>query len=306
MNFEPNEDQAIFLSTLGHMTSGTHTAWLAARDQSRFDWSDPLDDALEANGFYDAASEPSLGLVTAATMVYELARLPVTVESAASSLLRPLFAPHLRRPFAVITGKKDAAVRFLPNARTVIAVRDEGVFAAPVGDGDARAIESIFAYPMGVLSDRARDWQPIDAQREEVLNVWRTGIAAEIAGSLQGGLDAVTAHVKERFQFGRPLGSFQAIQHRLAASASAIEGARWLALKSAQRLDPSDAAIAAGYAQSVARKVVYDLHQFMGAMGLTLEHPLHRFTYRVRLLRAELGGAERQFCVVADRLFAAA
>ena len=38
----------------------------------------------------------------------------------------------------------------------------------------------------------------------------------------------------------------------------------------------------------------------MGAMGLTLEHPLHRWTYRVKLLRSDLGGAEMQFRAVAD------
>lgn len=52
-------------------------------------------------------------------------------------------------------------------------------------------------------------------------------------------------------------------------------------------------------AQCVAQ-IRYQRHPFMGAMGLTLEHPLHRWTYRVKLLRSDLGGAEMQFRVVAD------
>ncbi len=44
----------------------------------------------------------------------------------------------------------------------------------------------------------------------------------------------------------------------------------------------------------------------MGAMGLTLEHPLHRWTFRVKLLRSELGGAERQFDAVAARAWGTA
>jgi hypothetical protein len=306
VTFEPNEDQAVFLSGLDRMMQGEHTAWAPCPDHARFDWSSRLDAALEANGFLDAAREPSLGLVTAAAMVYELSRLPVTVEAAASSMLRPLFAPDLPRPLAVITGDAPGAVRFLPQARAVLAVRGDGVYAATLRDGDAAPVDSLFAYPMGALAEGEPDWQPVHADPQAVLDVWRAAIAAEIAGSLQGGLDAVVAHVKERHQFRRPIGSFQAVQHRLATCAAMVEGARWLALRAAQRLDTADAALAAGYAQGVATQVVYDLHQFMGAMGLTLEHPLHRWTYRVRLLRSELGGAEQHFCTAAERLWASA
>jgi alkylation response protein AidB-like acyl-CoA dehydrogenase len=100
-------------------------------------------------------------------------------------------------------------------------------------------------------------------------------------------------HVSDRRQFGRPLGSLQAVQHRLAQSAVAVEGVRWLALAAAAQSVP--AALALGQAQQAVRPVAYDLHQFMGAMGLTLEHPLHRWTYRARRLQSELGAAERQF-----------
>ena len=113
----------------------------------------------------------------------------------------------------------------------------------------------------------------------------------------------MVSHVTQRRQFGRPLGTFQAIQHRLAAAASAIQGARWLTLKAASSGTAVDAAIAAGHGQAIATRISYDLHQFMGAMGLTLEHPLHRWTYRVKLLRSELGGAERQFKQLADLLW---
>lgn len=306
MRFAPNDDQGTFLTVLGQMMEGAGTGWAVAADNARYDWSAPLDAALEENGFYDAAAEPTLGPVAAAAMVYELSRLPVTVECAASALLRPLFAPDLPRPIAVVTGREGAAVRFLPQARTVIAVRGNGVLVARPRPGDVVPVESIFAYPMGMLADGASGWTPLDADPQALLDTWRAAVAAEIAGSLQGGLEAVLAHVKERRQFGRPIGSFQAVQHRLAASASKIQAARWLALKAAQRVGPADTAIAAGYAQGIATEVVYDLHQFMGAMGLTLEHPLHRWTYRVRLLRSELGGAEENFCVAADRLWSAA
>jgi alkylation response protein AidB-like acyl-CoA dehydrogenase len=110
----------------------------------------------------------------------------------------------------------------------------------------------------------------------------------------------VLEHVRERAQFGRPLGSFQGIQHRLAEDAVWIEGAQLLTLRAADSRDPADAALALGHLQSHATRIGYDLHQFMGAMGLTLEHPLHRWTYRARALRAEMGGAPQALLDYAD------
>jgi alkylation response protein AidB-like acyl-CoA dehydrogenase len=110
----------------------------------------------------------------------------------------------------------------------------------------------------------------------------------------------VLEHVRHRRQFGRPLGSFQAIQHRLAQAAGKIDGVRWLVLRAASTSQSGDALAASAQAQDIATQVSYDLHQFVGAMGLTLEHPLHRWTYRVKLLRAELGGAAAQFAQLAD------
>jgi hypothetical protein len=260
---------------------------------------------LEANGFYDAASEASLGPMAAAAMVYELAQLPVAVESAASALLRPLIAPDLPRPIAVMDGISGPAIRFLPMAKSIVRIADGAIHAAPLPPGAASAVDSLFAYPMGTVGVAALDWSRVDCDAALVLDRWRVAIAAELCGALKGGLDSVIEHVKSREQFGRPLGSFQGVQHRLATAAVQIEAARWLTLKAVQRIDRTDAAGALGYAQNVATRIGYDLHQFMGAMGLTLEHPLHRWTYRARLLRAMLGGATGNFRALTDQRWGA-
>ena len=49
--------------------------------------------------------------------------------------------------------------------------------------------------------------------------------------------------------------------------------------------------MAIAYAQANAQNIIYDLHQFNGAMGMTCEHLLHFWTYRLRALQGELGGA---------------
>jgi hypothetical protein len=221
-------------------------------------------------------------------------------------MLRPLYFPDLPRPIAVVEGDARHAVPFLPMAKSGIAITDAGVRAAALSDNAVEPIESLFAYPMGVLRTTELDWRPVEADPAAVRDTWRVAMAAEIAGVLRGGLDSVVAHVKDRHQFGRPLGSFQAIQQRLAGAATKVEAAYWLTLKAAQGLAAPDAAIALGYVQEASTGIVYDLHQFMGAMGLTLEHPLHRWTYRARLLRSTLGGASANMKAVSERRWRAA
>lgn len=303
MRFEPNEDQAAFLAVLDQMMASAEAGWKASPDWQRFDWSVGFDATLDENGFYDCAAEDTLGPVAAALLVCRLNTLPVTVEAAASALLRPLCAPDLPRPFAVIEGDIGRATRFLPVARSVLHLGADGVRVAVLNDGAVQPVASLFAYPMGVLKGDRLDWRPIAADPALLADRWRVAVAAEIAGSLQGGLDAVLAHVRDRVQFGRPLGSFQAIQHRLAEAAVRIEAARLLALKAAHTAAAADAAIALAYVQDVATAIVYDFHQFMGAMGLTLEHPLHRWTYRVKLLRSSFGGAAENQQLISTRIW---
>ena len=221
-------------------------------------------------------------------------------------MLRPLLGRDLPRPFAVVESPMADAIRYLPVARSVISLAGERVQAAVLPSNALAPVESLFGYPMGRLAGDAVGWQTVDADPVRLRNAWRVAIAAELAGTLKGGLDAVVAHVRERHQFGRPLGSFQALQHRLAGAATKLEGAYWLTLKAAQHLDPVATATALGYVQEAATRITNDLHQFMGAMGLTLEHPLHRWTYRARLLRSSMGGAAANFEHIAGSRWRAA
>lgn len=300
MNFEASEDLRAFMSAVERLA--THRAIGLSGPAARFRYGSDLAQELEASGFLDCMSVEELGSLAAASMIIELSRLPECVEVVAASLVAPQLPLQVPRPLALLWDDRRRPARFLPMARAVIAVRGEIVEFAELRDGDAVEIVSSFAYPMGVLREPdALEWQVLDRPDASALRThWRIGIASELVGCLGAGLDAVVDYVKERRQFGRPLGSFQAIQHRLAECATLIEGARWLTLKAADTASPIDVAVAIGHAQQATAKVCHDLHQFMGAMGLTLEHPLHRWTYRARLLRAELGGAEHHFSIAAD------
>ena len=120
---------------------------------------------------------------------------------------------------------------------------------------------------------------------------------------MRGALDLTVQYVKDRRQFGQPLGHFQAIQHRLAEDAQLVHACRNLVLRAADQDEARAATLACLYAQDAMRKIIYDCHQFSGAMGLTLEYPLHLWTYRLKYLQGEAGGRAGQGRVLADLLW---
>ena len=117
--------------------------------------------------------------------------------------------------------------------------------------------------------------------------------AAQIAGALERLLEDSVRHARERSQFGRPIGSFQAIQHALAVLVSetaAAATAAALAARAAERGDPTlavaAAKIRAGEAAGIGARIAHQVH---GAIGFTYEGALHFWTRRLWAWRAEYG-----------------
>lgn len=254
--------------------------------------SDALDRDLADGGFLDIAFDPDLGIVSAALLVERLARLPYAVEAAASALVRPLLGDALPRPLCLVEeGRISRPVRFLRAGATVILVGEDAVTSfIATEDQVRRETESLYGYPMGMLLSLPAGRTEHDVPADDVRTRWRVALAAEAAGLLAAALDSTVAYVTDRQQFGRPLATFQAVRHRLAEAQVRTNGVYWLAMKAAATLDPGDTALAALHAQESARVCVYDFHQFLGAMGMTLEHPLHLWTYRLKALASDLGG----------------
>jgi alkylation response protein AidB-like acyl-CoA dehydrogenase len=300
MKLEFSDDQRAFLDAVERIAL-RHAA-LSRLGDAVFEGSGALQADLAQAGLFEAAAIDELGPVAAVAMITRLARLPQCLELVGAALLLPLNAPSAPRPAALLWQRCDRPARWLPGARTLLCLRSDRVDTATLSDAEVEPLDSPFGYPMGRLREPdALAWRPLAADAAAITAQWRTGLAAELAGCLGAALDAVVEHVRDRRQFGRPLGAFQGVQHRLAGAAVRVEAMRWLALQAAHSGRAADAAAAAGYAQQAATPLIYDLHQFMGAMGLTLEHPLHRWTTRAKALRAELGGADAQYQALADR-----
>lgn len=146
---------------------------------------------------------------------------------------------------------------------------------------------------------------------ERGLAVARLELAAELVGCTARMLDMAVGHARDRRQFGQPIGSFQAVQHRLADGYIALERARALTYRAAAMADgevtTAELAVAACLAKAAAGEAADSVGrsavQVHGALGMTKELDLHLFMRRAWMLSAQLG-TDRQNYAWAARLAA--
>lgn len=300
MNLTLTSDQSALLSALDRLAAPFEQK---PTDFHGFALAGPqLEQELEDGEYFDIAKIPEFGPVTAAMAVERLAWLPYSAEVAWSMLVRPQLGEEWPRPLALV--ENGGLGRFLTTAKTVIVVDGHNLGLARIGADDVEPADSIFAYPMGRLRRSLKLTSSSAAGGAELRKWLRIALAAETSGLLHAAIASAVEHLSLRKQFGRPLGTFQALRHRMAECAVLAGGVRWLALKAAATADAGDAALAALHAQESATRIVYDLHQMLGAMGMTLEHPLHLWTYRLKALLSELGGRGAQAQAAAWYCFA--
>jgi isovaleryl-CoA dehydrogenase len=141
------------------------------------------------------------------------------------------------------------------------------------------------------------------------LNVERLILAATMLGIGQRAFDDALAYVKERRQFGRPIGSFQALQHRLADLATELEAARlmtyWVAAKVDSDPDtmlPREASMVKLLVTETAQKAALEGMQMMGGYGYSSEYDMERLV-RATLVSTIYGGtSEIQRNIIAKTL----
>lgn len=132
---------------------------------------------------------------------------------------------------------------------------------------------------------------------DNALNAGRAGVSAEMLGVAGESFDRTVAYLKERKQFGKPIGAFQALQHRVAHLFGEIELLRSLVLAACVSLDknPDGAAIAVSAAKfkaiETAKLAVSEAVQMYGGMGMTDEVEIGFFMKRARAAAEFLGDA---------------
>jgi alkylation response protein AidB-like acyl-CoA dehydrogenase len=134
---------------------------------------------------------------------------------------------------------------------------------------------------------------------ERVLDLASVALALEAVGGAQRGLEMAVDYAKVRVQFGRPIGSFQAVKHRCADMLVDVEGAKsaayyaaWCAAERGDEL-PISASLAKAFCTEVYAKIAADNIQVHGGIGFTWEHPAHLYLKRAKSSELLLGDPAR-------------
>jgi alkylation response protein AidB-like acyl-CoA dehydrogenase len=213
-------------------------------------------------------------------------------------------------------GPEEAQERWLPGlvsgsvraglGSAELAVDAEGADVVVLLDdlGEARLVEAPSSEAVQTIDPTRRYGTVLSGASETVLASGaaervRAALAAEVVGVCQRALDMTLAYVKERKQFGVPVGSFQAVSHRCAQMLLHTESARstayfaaWAADADPSRLAEAGALAAAAAAEG-GREVTASAIQAHGGIGFTWEADVHWLYKRAQLDAALLGGAGR-------------
>ena len=154
-----------------------------------------------------------------------------------------------------------------------------------------------------VVGEVNRGWDTI----EKVVRWGAAGKCAEMVGGSQQVLDMTVEFAKQRVQFARPIGSFQAIQHHCANMATDVEGSRYITYQAAWRLSeglPSEGevAMAKAWVSEAYRRVCALGHQCHGAIGFTKEHDMQLYSRRAKAAELAYGDSDFYLEQVAESI----
>jgi alkylation response protein AidB-like acyl-CoA dehydrogenase len=191
------------------------------------------------------------------------------------------------------------------------AVTPAGVFAVPAAEVTAERTP-VFDPVLHVAEVTFRRVRVpagarVAADAERARHLALTGLALTMVGACRRILDLTLDHVRSRYQFGVPIGSFQAVQHKVVDMYVAIERARALAYFAALTISADDprrrfaasmAKAAAGECQAL---VFRNGYQLFGAMGFTWENDLQFALKRAKAGELLLGGTARHRALIAEQ-----
>ena len=134
---------------------------------------------------------------------------------------------------------------------------------------------------------------------ETVTDLATALICAEAVGAIRCANDATLEYLKTRQQFGVPIGSFQAVQHRLADCYIDVEAMRWVTWRAAWRLAERRPAsrevlVAKFWAADAGARVTAAAQHLHGGVGVDVDYPVHRYFLAAKALELALGGATQQ------------
>lgn len=218
-----------------------------------------------------------------------------------------------------LTGKSRATIDgHVADWFVVPAITDSGVtlFVVEAGAGVSAALirpldetrklaDICFDGAIGRILGTLGDGLPV---LQRVLDLAVVGLAAEQAGGARAALDMSVAYMKDRVQFGQPIGAFQSLKHMAAdvlieaeSAKSAASYALWAADEAREEL-PAAASLAAAYCAEAFVTAAHQNIQFHGGMGFTWEIPAHLYFKRARADQTLFGDPQTHREALAQRI----
>jgi len=200
---------------------------------------------------------------------------------------------------ACVVWDAGAPVAYAPSADVAIVLADDGVHLLEIDERPVREPAMDLTRELGWLTfdrSRARQLGGVDA-RERLLDRGAAFTAADLLGGASRALDLAVEHAKDRVQFDRPIGSFQAVKHRCADMLVDVEGMRstvyWAAWCIGAATDEAHVAASTAkiWCSDASKRVMSSALQVHGGIGFTWEHDLHFFLKRAQLDQLAFGDA---------------
>jgi 3-oxochol-4-en-24-oyl-CoA dehydrogenase len=310
-------------------SASSATAAVRAIEQGEPDAWRPVFGGLADLGLFGVAVPEACGgaggsIEDLCAMVEEAAKALVPGPVATTALATLLVAdPQLRA--ALASGERtagvalagdvefdDATSRASGSVPWVLGAVADGLFLLPGGGkwllvdaaADGVTVEPLpatdFSRPLARVALTSAPATVLDATVDRVENLAATVLSAEAAGIARWALDIAVAYAKVREQFGKPIGSFQAIKHLCAEMLCRAEQVAVATADAARAAGDADhrqlsiaAAIAAGIGIDAVKANVKDCIQVLGGIGITWEHDAHLYLRRAYGIGQFLGGPAR-------------
>jgi alkylation response protein AidB-like acyl-CoA dehydrogenase len=196
-----------------------------------------------------------------------------------------LAVPFSASPYRIPAGMANVAGA---DVADIVLFVEEGVLYQAESAQVATVPSLDMTRPVGTVTVSGRT-RLGEVDLPEVLGFGAALLASEQLGVAEWCLQTTLDYVKTRYQFARPVGSFQAIKHRLADLWLDVVRARAAARNAVSELSPIATATAQAWNADVAVHVAEDAVQLHGGIGMTWEHPVHLYLKRAKATQIALG-----------------
>jgi alkylation response protein AidB-like acyl-CoA dehydrogenase len=244
--------------------------------------------------------QEELGYALAPSPLISNAYAGLVIEEAGSDEQRSRWLPGIasgeQRGAAELTCDPDPIVGAAKDAVVLVLADADGAGARLVEPADATLekldlIDTTRAY-FKVIADGG---DPLPGDISAAGDKGAVALSAELVGVAQRALEMAVDYAKEREQFGRPIGAYQAVSHRLAEMLWEVEEARSLTYYAAWAADaapealPLAASMAKARSSDAATSVTHNAIQTLGGIGFTWEHDIHFLLKRARVSAQMMG-----------------